>query len=224
MKTSKPFLRFSLLFGILYFGLAFLFLGFGTPRFYEQFFCKTSESLLQNISAEAVISCRMANDKASDLDVEYIFRNRRELEKARAARPLNGKPVVTDAGKWGLDSTSRGLMPTVLLLCLILAFPANLKRKIWAILWGGVLLHIFIFFRMGCSLFLRIEENQIIFPGYALSDWQRNFCRYFDSIPFELMYALVVLLFAMVMIRKEDLQPILKKPAAREKPKKKKGK
>ncbi len=224
MKTSNPFLRFSLLFGILYFGLTFLFLGFGTPRVYEQFFCKTSEKLLQNISTEAVITCRLSNDKSSNLDVEYIFRNRRELEKARAASPITGKPVITDAGKWGLDSTSRGLMPTVLLLCLIMAFPANFRRKIWAILWGGVLLHLFIFFRLGCSLFLRIEENQIIFPGYALTDWQRNFCRYLDSIPFELMYAVVVLLFAMVMIRKEDLPNILKKPAGGRKIQKKKGK
>ncbi len=56
------------------------------------------------------------------------------------------------ARKLGLDSRGIGWVPTALLLALTLASPVGWRRRLWALIWGLLIMHGFILFSVGCYI------------------------------------------------------------------------
>jgi hypothetical protein len=54
--------------------------------------------------------------------------------------------------KLALDSRGIGWVPTALFIALVLASPVGWRRRIWALLWGLLLVHGYIAFSVGCNI------------------------------------------------------------------------
>lgn len=133
-------LRFFLSFGLIYALLIVPWPGFkeGYGRYFR-FLCETA--FAENHSAR-YLQCEPSPDPRFCVGIQIALGNREQVD-------ANGHLPVKILG---LEARGVGWIPTALIVALTLATPIPWRRRVWALLWGWLLVHAFILFSVGCYI------------------------------------------------------------------------
>lgn len=123
-------------------------------------------------------------------DVEFVLRRRDSLNGAKKS----------------ISSRYSGYVPTVIVIALILATPVAWKRRRRALFWGLLLSQVFVWFRVGLSvygLFVTRDSIRLVSPGPFLTETVRFVMRLVaSSSVFSIVAALLI--WILVTFRRED--------------------
>jgi len=205
MKSHKILLGFVLKFFLIYVLLFAAAAYFGVDNMARDFYASTGQKLFKDISDEAEILGVSYFDKKRNTNVLFQIRSKEKLKQLRAEMARTGQ-TNANMETIGYYSNSRQthLMPLILLLSLILAYPSSLLRKILPIIIGVFLLFLYIYFKLGCSLLYTIDSSEIFFPGYNFSSFTHGFLEIVFNIIVDGAYIVVALIWFSVCVRFED--------------------
>lgn len=205
MKSRKILISFVLKFLVIYILLFAVAPIIGLDNMARDFYSSTGQKLFENLSEEAEIFGVNYDDKVRGTNVLFQVRSKEMLKKLRAEMLRTGKTNV-NMQTIGFYSNSRQthLMPFILLLSLILAYPSSLRKKILPIIIGTFLLFVYIYFKLGCSLLYTIDSTETYFPNYELSSFTYNFLEIVHNIVVDGAYVVVALIWFAVCVRFED--------------------
>jgi hypothetical protein len=115
--------------------------------------------------------------------------------------------LPSDAPSIKISSQLAGYTLTILVITLILATPIiSWKRKGWALLWGVILVHVFIIFRMTIGLLFFFSLHQELAVVMFSPFWQNVLNRIYEVlIPnFGIIYTVPVFIWILVTFRRSD--------------------
>ena len=124
----------------------------GFYRNYERYFQKVCEVAFIGNGGRRILRFAEGHDARFPIAVEITLANRDQLD-------ANGRGPVRILG---LDARGIGLTPMALILALTLATPIPWRRRIWALFWGLLLVHVFILFSVGCYIWNQSTEIGLI--------------------------------------------------------------
>jgi hypothetical protein len=111
-----------------------------------------------------------------------------------------GQGMRAETSSWQI-----GFQPTSVLVALVLATPVSMRRRVWALLAGLVMVHAFVLTRLGTIVIL----TPLVLPH---TFWMQAFR--FSATNFVLSYPLScfapVLIWIAVTMRREDARPCLR--------------
>ena len=205
MNSHKILLSFVLKFLLIYVILFVVASFSGLDNLARDFYSSTGQKLFMNISDDAEILGVNFDDKKRGTNVLFQIRSKERLQKLREEMMRTGQTNV-NMETIGFYSNSRQthLMPLILLLSLILAYPSSLRQKIVPILVGAFLLFLYIYFKLGCSLLYTIDSSEAYFPTYELSSFLNKFLEIVNNIIVDGAYVVVALIWFLVCVRFED--------------------
>ena len=96
------------------------------------------------------------------------------------------------------------------LIALIVATPIPIRRKLWALLWGGILIHCFIFLRLAGHIFEQFSREPLCL--FTISPfWQRTFDILYQQFIVNVNFGFVVAVFIWILVtfRREDWSKIV---------------
>ena len=206
MNSHKILLSFVLKFLLIYVILFAVAPFVGIDNLARDFYSSTGQKLFMNISDDAEILGVNYDDKKQGTNVLFQIRSKERLKQVREEMMRTGQTNV-NMETIGLYSNSRQthLMPLILLLSLILAYPSSLRQKIVPIIVGVFLLFLYIYFKLGCSLLYTIDSSDVYFPTYELSSFSNKFLEVVHNIIVDGAYVVVALIWFAVCVRFEDL-------------------
>ncbi len=126
LKLNNTILKFTLRSTVLYIGIIVLTSFFELDQQYSDYAIKTSNSL--------------SGSFMSSNQVKFIF---------DSSEKLNTKIMVKENGRWlssRIDFALMGYKSTVVLFVLILSSVIPMKRKLWSLLWGFLMISLVIYF------------------------------------------------------------------------------
>ncbi len=189
----KAIAKFGLLFAVLYTILIIPWPGF--DRLYSGYFraMGTLVFFREGGNEEVTFSPSVA-PLAPNLDTQFRLGN-------RDTGAMGGKLVHV---KTDIDSRSIGWVPTALTIALILATPIPLRRRLWSLAGGLVLVHVFVLF----TLQSWIWNNSAAVGLVTFSDFGKQMA---DALNYTLMsqlgasFSIPVLIWILVTFRRQDL-------------------
>jgi 4-amino-4-deoxy-L-arabinose transferase-like glycosyltransferase len=192
-------LRFAIIFGV------FLIPWPGWNDLYSAYFRALGESVFGHTEEQRIVTFepRHMEHGFSSLDTKMTLSNRALLDSSG-----HGRAKATT-----LDTRSIGWIPTALTLALILATPVSWKQRGWALVWGLVLVHLFILFSLQVWIWDYSADVSLMAPSPFLQ-------RILDEMDYTLItqlgasFSVPILIWIVVTIRKENLFALLdeKKP------------
>lgn len=187
--STRLVLGFALRFALAY---ALLVLAWPVVRpAYGAFYCALGNVVFQGGDGEVRFARKERIDPQQGFDVEVVM----------TKRGVPGKKNV-------MSSSSRltGYLPTVSLVALVLATPIAWRRRRRALLWGLLLVHVFVALRMGIPIvrdFSNPNAIQVYYPGgfgrWALGIAERAFLRAPAS-----WFVVPILIWILVAFRRDD--------------------
>lgn len=114
-------------------------------------------------------------------------------------------------GTTEIKSLNAGYRPTAFLIALVLATPVAWRRRVWALLWGLLLVNAFVAFRVGLLLFDKFSDPgplAIFALGARAKGVVVGLVRVFYQAP-EMHYVIPALIWLLVTFRRGDLRRVL---------------
>ena len=115
----------------------------GLKKAYGSFFQAGGNVLFTRFGSEGRVHFGPLTPVAPDGDTEVTLRNRRTQADST----------------YVVDSRTLGYKPTVFMLALILATPIPWPRRLWAVLWGFLLINVYVALRVGVFLLTVFSGN-----------------------------------------------------------------
>jgi hypothetical protein len=195
MKSKRTILKFiiiaALIFGVFAIRLSW------TDHVYGKFYRATGELFFSHIAGNGFVRFSSTEDP----DLTKINTGNIELKAP-------GGGYKTQAVK--ISTRNHGYLPTLLLFALIIASPVPIKRKLFAILAGFILIMAWIIVKQWIHILYIISENPWL-DLYNLSSSKQKIVSYlYEGFVFSLTpsYSFVVIIWFLVTFRKEDLSLI----------------
>ncbi len=162
----------------------------GAGRLYAPWFRAICSTFDGPVGANALVQL-LPPGEDSLRDVEFVLRKRDSLSGAKKS----------------ISSRYSGYVPTVIVIALVLATPVTWKRRRRALLWGLLLSQMFVWFRVGLSiygLFVTRDAIRLVSPGPLLTETVLFITRLVaSSSVFSIVAALLI--WILVTFRREDL-------------------
>ena len=162
----------------------------GVGRLYTPWFRAICSTFDGPVGANGLVHLLPPGDD-SLRDVEFALRKRDSLSGVKKS----------------ISSRYSGYVPTVIVIALVLATPVAWKRRRWALFWGLLLSQVFVWFRVGLSvygLFVTRDAIRLVSPGPFLTETVRFVMRLVaSSSVFSIVAALLI--WILVTFRREDL-------------------
>ena len=205
MNPLKTIIGFGWKFLAFYFVFFLLAGATGCDNKLRDFYASSGNKVFKNISSEAEINSLVFEDKEKGTNVLFQIHNKKRLNEIRQEMMRTGQTNL-NVETLGMYSSSRTtiLMPLILLLSLILAYPSNIKRKLIAIAAGVPLFFLFLWLKIGGSLVYTIDDSQQYFPTYELSSFSNKSLEIINNLIVEGAFIVVVLIWFIVLVRFED--------------------
>jgi len=169
-------------------------------------FCANSTvRVYDNLIDEAIIQTKPIEEEHRNLLYQIINKNKyEEIQKMLRAGDSNRMDIPTVGYK---TNTNNGLlMPFIFLLSLIVAYPSSFRQKIIPLVLGSLLVWIFVFIQIGCSIIYAIDNSEQYFPSYELPNFLRYIVALVEKIFIEVSYIFTVLIWILVGVRLEDFK------------------
>ena len=200
MPIAKLFLGFLLRFIFIY-GL-FTVLWFNWGDIYADLFRAGGNITFSSFGRERAVRFLPYHpiNKGNISDTRVIISHRQKLNKGI-------RILSSDAPSIKISSQLAGYTLTVLVITLILATPIiSWKRKGWALLWGIILVHFFIIFRMTIGLLFFFSLHQELGIVMFSPFWQDVLNRIYEVlIPnFGIIYTVPIFIWILVTFRRSD--------------------
>ena len=208
MNSIKPLLIFAGKFFLFYIAFVVLVQSTGFTKTYRNAFVNACSVFYKNIYENAEIKCDKLNGNGLD-DIEFTFANKLDITKAKEEARQTGQVKTTIKGfKWTFNTYRVDLMFILFLMALILAYPSGFIKKIIGLLIGAAIYYLISFSLLGGRMLFKFHGNQSVFPEYNLSKISEQFLSTATNMHTEGMFFVAVLIWAVVMIRKEDFQKL----------------
>jgi hypothetical protein len=194
----------------------------GVREAYRDVYRWTASALFEKFGADGSIEFilpgedELADAKAQPAatDVIAVFERRvqtREMVRGRDGRV--GYVPVTEVNKgWVKIPTGRvGWVAIAWLIAFILASPTAWSRKAWALLWGLVLVNVFIALRLllfSVYWFSQANDLAVYHPGPMWSKMLTQSYEYFFVSPYA-SFVVPAFIWALVALRREDLARVM---------------
>ena len=192
---AKKFVGFLLRMVLIY-GL-FVVLWFNWGEFYGEIFRAGSNILFGSYGNQTIIHFQsyQPKDKKSILDTQVTITQEKSLLKGNR---------LTKSIK--ISSKHFGYTSTILVISLILATPMMWKRQLWTLLWGIILVHIFIVFRMTIGLLAFFSHNEAFGIITFNPFWQKilNFISTIFVVHIGISYIVPVIIWVLVTFRRSS--------------------
>ncbi len=110
-----------------------------------------------------------------------------------------------------IKSVYAGYRPTAFLIALVLATPVPWSRRLWALLWGLILVNAFVSFRVGLVLLDDFSNNNplaLFTLSHTLKAGLRLLVLLFYRAP-EMHYIVPAFIWLLVTFRRDDLKTLL---------------
>jgi hypothetical protein len=132
-------------------------------------------------------------------------------------REMIGADGKGKATTFSLSSRYTGYIPTILLGALILATPVPWRRRAWALVWGMLLINVYVGFKVLISILVNISANQWLDLFVLASFYDKAIRALHDIFVVYIGPSLTVAvcIWILVTFRREDWQKTLKEPAHR---------
>ena len=195
---AKQVLRFFCLFIIIYGLLITPWPGLGAA--YSKFY-RTGVIFLfaESFGSSGVVHFRESGDVIYDLNICIYNRDRADTDG-------NVEAVLEYQ-----SSHYAGYMPTVFIISLIAASPICLRRRGWALLWGLILIHVFIAFKLAVIILNHFVNNALISLFVLNLFWKKVLSLAAPVLANSISLSFVVSVFIWVLVsfRREDWGRIL---------------
>ena len=165
-------------------------------------------------TAEATKGKQTAFNNKSTHDTKITIINRTKASQAaKAAQARGEKSVSKDYYQiLTINSWNLGGLPTLFVLALILATPLLWRQKLWALLWGTLLINAFILFKMWIALLNEANKNPkldvAVLPSLLKSLVESTYI-ITSFLGFNLILA--ILIWILVAFKKDSWQALLRK-------------
>lgn len=202
---QHPARRFLLFFAVLYALFLVVGVGLNGRLAYQQFFRSMGEGLFGDSGKNGIVRFMEVDDKENynpESHSMILMGNR--LQAQRAAQ--QGKNV--DVSKVYVNDYMVGFLPTMTLLALLLATPMTMRRKIWAVLIGLLLIALFVILRQWILVITDMANN----PALELMSVSKGTVEFLIGLKRVLVTNIVVtmmvpfLLWGLIVFRTEDLK------------------
>ena len=199
-----------LLFYIVFFVLAST---TGCDNKVRDMYASVGNSTFKNLSKEAEISGLVHEDREKNTNVLFQIHNKERLNQIRQEMMRTGQTNI-NVETLGMYSSSHTtvLMPFILLLSLILAYPSSISRKLGSIAISIPLFFMYLYIKVGGSLIYTIDNSQYYFPQYELSGFMNKSLEVINNLIIDGAYIVVVLIWFVASVRIDDFHEKSKKP------------
>lgn len=205
MNSFKDVLFFTGKFLGLYVVLFLIAVTTGLDNKVRDLYASSSEMMLGNISEKAEIKVLLKEDQEKKTNLLFQIFNKKRLEAIRQEMRKTGKRNISvPTLGFYTNSHTTVLMPLIFLLSMILVYPSDFRRKAISTITGVILILIYIYFKLACSLIYSIDDSQTYFPEYNLSVFSNKFLKIMDGLFIEGAYIIVVIIWIVVCVRVED--------------------
>jgi len=204
MFPAKPVLRFVLFFMLIY-GVFLLTSPVG-DKLYADYFRSFGRFFFYSfIDKGAVGFVELKKPEQPKFTSEIRLANRKVMDEA-----LDNNMGYRD-GRSQVSSWYTGFLPTALVLSLILATPLiGLRRKMVALLWGLLLIHVFIWFQLYVQILYEFDRNEFLqvvsFPPFRQKVMNSLHYLFVESMGTRFIVPVFIWIFA--TFRKSDLEKL----------------
>ena len=211
MPSLKPLLLFVGKFFGAYILLIILTLSLNLNDSHANLFAGIYGGVFENFFDEAQIQTTGIKPAAGVDDVQFMIYNTETIKKARSEAKAKGQRNVTiDGLSWSFNAQRTVLMPLLFLLALIIAYPADWKRKLIGTAIALLVFYLYYLFFMAGALKLKMHQDKLFFPQYQLSDFSAGFFNNWLYSAVETGFMVMFFVWVVTMIRVEDFKKLLK--------------
>ncbi len=222
MFSTKPILIFLAKFAAIYTVLVILISVLSFDKPYAATFRQINNTLFGKLGNGGVVVFEEYEEKIkqqknnfdnkSKHDTKIIIVNKEKaLREAKAAKARGESNVSKDYFQsLTINSWNIGGLPTLFVLALILATPILWKQKLWAVLWGFLLINVFILLKMWVLLVYEANQHQQL-DIFNLGGFSQNMLNsiniIFSFLGFNLIVA--ILIWVLVSFRKDTWRKLV---------------
>ncbi len=165
---------------------------------YAKFYCAGANFLFGSFGSKGIVQFSNLEDARYDIMVRLYNVGHRVQSGAISSV--------------GLSHSSRcdGYMYPVFLAALVAATPMSVKRKLWALLWGLILIHCFIALRLAVHI-IEIFSREPLRLFAISSFWDGWFYKAYQQFVVNITFGFVVAIFIWILVafRREDWSKIV---------------
>ena len=170
----------------------------GLRAAYSKFYMASSAFLSRSFGSKGIVLFEQSNNPEHDVNVVMLNRDRVDR---------HGKPVVLLVR---ISSRYGGYMYMAFVIALIVATPISLRRRAWALVWGLILMHTFVVFKLGVMILHCFSKKPLSL--FVLNPfWKQVLVSIDEEFSFSLTFGFVVgfVVWVLVSFRRRDLAGIL---------------
>ncbi len=196
---------------------------FVVKDYYAEYFRIASQALFGAFGDEGIVDFQpmTKTDKldhnSEEFDITVIFLNReivKRFEKQVLARGYRGTVSIDfETKKSFLVSRGIGHLPTILVVALIVATPFAISRKMSAIFFGLIIVHIYIALKMLIDLLYEFNDRKHLEVVLLNPFWENVLAhiRYIFFLDIGATIIMPVFIWIIVLFRKSDWDLMLEK-------------
>jgi hypothetical protein len=156
-------------------------------KVYTRFYCVGANFLFGSFGSKGIVEFVESKEAGKDIEVRLYNAQRRDQ---------NGAMIGVRASH---SSREDGYIYAAFLVALIAATPITVKRKLWALLWGLVLLHCFIALKLAVRL-IDGFSNEPVRLFVISSFWKKGFYTFYQEFIVNVTFGFVVAIFIWVLV------------------------
>ncbi len=160
---------------------------------YSAFFRACGNQLFKSFGSQGAVSFRPPSTPDAAWDTEVLLKNRQRSSSWLMA----------------YDTRRSGYLPTAALIALTLASPITWRRRGQALVWGLILVNVFIAVRVAVSLVYQFRNVDLyVFRPF----WDRAITITYEAVSVSILTSCLVpvLIWMLVCFRGEDLAPFIR--------------
>ena len=165
---------------------------------YSKFYCSCGEHLFGSFGSRGIVE--FCESKKEKYDIAIRLYNTDRTDKNGVMRGVETSQ----------NNRQDVYMYMIFLIALIVATPISIRRKLWALLWGVILIHCFIFLRLAAYIFEQFSEESLGLFNISPS-WKSAFYTLYQQFIANVNFGFVVAVFIWILVsfRREDWQRII---------------
>ena len=177
----------------------------GLGAAYSKFYRANAAFVFESFGSKSVVRFYRSNDFEYDIRIVFF-----DMSRANS----NGK--VWPFKEFSLTSRYSAYIYTAFVVALIMATPISWRRRGWALLWGMILIHCFLLFKMAILIlfiFSHDPDSPVVFDPF----WKQVLFFAQQAFLKNMVFCFMVSVFIwfLVSFRREDLSEILIKSKER---------
>lgn len=209
MKNIRPLLFFGGKFLLIYVLLIMVANTSFFQKTYREIYMIGAKAVSGVVHQNAVITCEKLDGGKTDDDIVFTFANKSSIEKAKEEARNSGQAQTNIKGfKWSFNIYRVDLMFLLFFLALVLAYPANWKRKAKGLFLGLLIYYLLSYLLLYGRMLLQMAKNKQVFPEYELGAFGDGLLTTATNMHTEGMFFIVLLLWGVLLIRTEDFNSV----------------